>query len=155
MEKRLTSSVRIRNKPKTGNHMLSLVITENAMQMYTCQPSCLQSSAKKHSDVCTMQTDACELDVIFTTHFAALDVSLGFVLTSEAYNSDWTTRRKKKAALNRMEDFLWLSVWPEKRKCQQLRFYDMKCQPPHLYSFTQQLYACQSDQCLSYTQDQI
>lgn len=51
---------------------------------------------KKHSDVCTMQIDACALDVIFTTHFAALDVSLGFVLTSEVYNSDWTSRKKKK-----------------------------------------------------------
>lgn len=67
-----------------------------------------------------MQIDACALDVIFTTRFAELDMSLGFMLTSEVYN--WTTKREK-ASLNRMEDFLWLSVWPEKRKYQQLRFF--------------------------------
>lgn len=99
-----------------------------------------------------MQIDACALDVISTIRFAELDVSLGFMLTSEVYN--WTTKREK-ASLNRMEDFLWLSVWPEKRKYQQLRFYDTECQPPHLYSFTPKLHACQSDRCLSYTLVQI
>ncbi len=35
-----------------------------------------------------MQIDACVLGAVFVTHVATLDVSLGFQLTSEIYNSD-------------------------------------------------------------------
>lgn len=45
----------------------------------------------KYSDVFTMQIDACALDVIFAARVVALNVSLGFKLTGEVYNSDWSS----------------------------------------------------------------
>lgn len=138
-EKRFPSSVCIGDKPKTDVHMLSVVITETAtlmcLRMWEKKTTCIWacrhvvshlvcSHYPKYTDVCTINAN---WDVFYHTCCCTWCVCDG---------SSWPVRclAHHKAALNRMEDFLWLSVRPEKRKCHQLRFYDIYCQSPHLHS---------------------
>lgn len=147
-EKRFTSTVCIGDKPKTHVRMLSVVITATATLMHphmwkkkticiwTCRhvvSHLVCSRYPKYFDVRTMQIDALAPDdwMSFLPHKLMHLMCLSC--------SSWPVRSTTVAALNRMEDFLTLSVRPEKRKCHQLRFYDIYCQSPHPHSFTPKL----------------
>lgn len=121
------------DKPKTDVHMLSVIITENAVLMRTCcQPSCLQSLPTT-----ALMCAQCKLMLVhwmlFLPHMmVALVVSLGLRLIGKVSN---TNRSAYKRILTGCR-VSCCSRWGLKSRNRCGVFNNMKYQSPHMLSFT-------------------